>query len=109
MTLSTKLYDEASRLFPGGVNSPVRAWRNVDGTPLFIVRARGATVTDADGRTYCDLVGSWGAAVLGHAHPEVVAAVQRAATVGLGYGAPTPAEIELGRAIVGAMPSIQKL
>jgi glutamate-1-semialdehyde 2,1-aminomutase len=108
-TLSKKLYDEASRLFPGGVNSPVRAWRNVDGTPLFIVRARGATVTDADGRTYCDLVGSWGAAVLGHAHPEVVTAVQRAASVGLGYGAPTPAEIELGRAIVGAMPSIEKL
>ena len=108
-TLSKKLYDEASRLFPGGVNSPVRAWRNVAGTPLFIVRARGATITDADGRTYCDLVGSWGAAILGHAHPDVVAAVHRAASAGLGYGAPTPAEIELGRAIVAAMPSIEKL
>ena len=108
-TLSKKLYDEASRLFPGGVNSPVRAWRNVAGTPLFIVRARGATVTDADGRTYCDFVGSWGAAILGHAHPDVVAAVQRAAAAGLGYGAPTPAEIELGRAIAGAMPSVQRL
>jgi glutamate-1-semialdehyde 2,1-aminomutase len=108
-TLSTKLYDEASRLFPGGVNSPVRAWRNVDGTPLFIVRARGATVVDADGRTYRDFVGSWGAAILGHAHPDVVAAVQRAASAGLGYGAPTPSEIELGRAITAAIPSLQKL
>ena len=76
MTLSTKLFDEASRLFPGGVNSPVRAWRNVDGTPLFIVRARGATITDADGRTYRDFVGSWGAAIAGHAHPRVVRAVE---------------------------------
>jgi len=108
-TLSKKLYDEASRLFPGGVNSPVRAWRNVEGTPLFIVRARGAHVTDADGRTYRDFVGSWGAAILGHAHPEVVAAVHRAASAGLGYGAPTPAEIELGRSITAAMPSIQRL
>jgi glutamate-1-semialdehyde 2,1-aminomutase len=108
-TLSRKLYDEACRLFPGGVNSPVRAWRNVDGTPLFIVRARGATVTDADGRSYRDFVGSWGAAILGHAHPEVVAAVQRAANAGLGYGAPTPSEIELGRSITAAMPSVQKL
>src|SRR6185436_13605093 len=78
-TLSTKLYDEASRLIPGGVNSPVRAWRNVGGTPLFIARANGATITDADGRTYRDFVGSWGAAIAGHAHPDVVAAVHRVA------------------------------
>ncbi len=108
-TLSTKLYDEASRLFPGGVNSPVRAWRNVDGTPLFISRARGATITDADGRTYRDFVGSWGAAIAGHAHPDVVAAVNRAVASGLGFGAPTPAEIALGRAITEAMPSIQRI
>lgn len=109
MTLSTKLYDEASRLFPGGVNSPVRAWRNVGGTPLFLVRGRGATVTDADGRTYRDFVGSWGAAIVGHAHPQVVRAVQQAAAAGLGFGAPTCAEIELGRAVRDAMPSIELL
>jgi glutamate-1-semialdehyde 2,1-aminomutase len=109
MTLSTKLYDEAVRLFPGGVNSPVRAWRNVEGTPLFLVRGRGATVTDADGKIYCDLIGSWGAAIAGHAHPRVVHAVQQAAAAGLGFGAPTTAELELGRAIRGAMPTIERL
>src|SRR6185436_1585074 len=108
-TLSTKLYDEASRLIPGGVNSPVRAWRNVGGTPLFIARANGATITDADGRTYRDFVGSWGAAIAGHAHPDVVAAVHRAASDGLGFGAPTAAEIDLARSIIGAMPSIEKI
>lgn len=108
-TLSTRLYDEASRLFPGGVNSPVRAWRNVGGSPLFIVRAEGATVTDADGRTYRDFVGSWGAAIVGHANPAVVAAVQQAAAAGLGFGAPTPSEIDLGRAITEAMPSIERI
>jgi glutamate-1-semialdehyde 2,1-aminomutase len=108
-TLSTKLYDEASRLFPGGVNSPVRAWRNVGGTPLFIVRANGATVTDADGRSYRDFVGSWGAAIVGHAHPKVLAAVDRAAKAGLSFGAPTPLEIELGRCVVEAMPSIERV
>src|ERR1700752_121603 len=109
MTPSEKLFDEAARLFPGRVNKPVRAWRHVGGMPRFIVRAAGATVTDADGRTYRDFVGSWGAAIVGHAHPRVVQAVQRAAAAGLGYGAPTPAEIELGRAIHEAMPSVAKL
>jgi len=109
MTLSTKLFDEASRLFPGGVNSPVRAWRNVDGTPLFITRGRGATITDADGRTYRDFVGSWGAAIAGHAHPRVVRAVQQQAAAGLGFGAPTPVELDLGRTIRAAMPSIERL
>jgi len=109
MTLSTKLFDEASRLFPGGVNSPVRAWRNVDGTPLFITRARGATITDADGRTYRDFVGSWGAAIAGHAHPRVVRAVQQQAAAGLGFGAPTPVELDLGRTICAAIPSIERL
>lgn len=108
-TLSTKLFDEASRLFPGGVNSPVRAWRNVSGTPLFIACAQGATVTDVDGRTYRDFVGSWGAAIAGHAHPHVVGAVNRAAARGLGFGAPTPAEIDLGNAIVAAMPAIERV
>lgn len=107
--LSTKLYAEASRLIPGGVNSPVRAWANVGGTPRFIVRAAGATVTDADGVTYRDFVGSWGAAVAGHAHPTVVQAVQKAAAAGLGYGAPTCSEIELARTIIAAVPSITKV
>jgi glutamate-1-semialdehyde 2,1-aminomutase len=106
---STKLYAEACRLFPGGVNSPVRAWRNVGGTPRFIVRAEGATVTDADGSVYCDLVGSWGAAIAGHAHPSVVAAVQAAAAGGLGYGAPCPAEVALGRAIAESMPAVARM
>lgn len=108
-TLSTKLYEEASRLFPGGVNSPVRAWRNVAGQPLFIAHARDATVTDVDGRTYRDFVGSWGAAIAGHAHPTVVAAVKRAAGEGLGFGAPTPSEISLGRSIVEAMPTLERI
>jgi glutamate-1-semialdehyde 2,1-aminomutase len=107
--LSAKLYDEACRLFPGGVNSPVRAWRNVGGHPRFISRARGATITDVDGRTYVDLVGSWGAAIVGHAHPRVVAAVASAAAAGLGYGAPSPAEIELGGRIAAALPSVPKM
>lgn len=109
MTLSTRLYDEASRLFPGGVNSPVRAWRNVQGSPLFITRASGCTVTDADGRTYYDFVGSWGAAIAGHAHPAVVSAVHEAANKGLGYGAPTPSEIALGRTLIEAVPSLERV
>ncbi len=107
--LSTTLYERAGDLFPGGVNSPVRAWRNVGGGPRFIASARGATITDVDGTTYCDFVASWGAAIAGHAHPSVVAAVQSAAAAGLGYGAPCPAEVELGQAITRAIPSIEKL
>lgn len=108
-TLSTKLFDEASRLFPGGVNSPVRAWRNVSGTPLFIASAKGATISDVDGRVYRDFVGSWGAAILGHAAPKVVAAVNDAAAAGLGFGAPTPREVLLGNAILDAMPALERV
>ncbi len=108
-TVSSRLYDEASRLLPGGVNSPVRAWRNVGGTPLFIRAAKGAVITDADGRDYCDFVGSWGAAIAGHAHPAVVAAVDEAAAAGLGFGAPTASEIDLARTITEAMPSIEMI
>jgi glutamate-1-semialdehyde 2,1-aminomutase len=109
MTLSSRLYEEACGVFPGGVNSPVRAWGNVHGSPLFITRARGARVVDADGRTYCDFVGSWGAAIVGHGHPAVVSAVHEAASSGLGYGAPTASEIVLGRAIIDAMPSMERV
>ena len=108
-TLSAKFYERATDLFPGGVNSPVRAWRNVGGGPRFIASAHGARITDVDGRTYCDFVASWGAAIAGHAHPGVVAAVQAAAEAGLGYGAPCPAEVELGQAITRAIPSLEKL
>ena len=84
---------------PGGVNSPVRAYSSVGGTPRFLKEASGCRVTDVDGRSYVDLVCSWGPALLGHAHPEVVAAVQAAAAKGLSFGAPTGAEVELAERI----------
>jgi len=93
------LFDRARDLIPGGVNSPVRAYGSVGGAPRFLAAARGATVTDAAGREYVDLVASWGPALLGHAHPEVVAAVQDAASRGLSFGAPTEGEVELAAAI----------
>ena len=88
-------FARAQAVIPGGVNSPVRAYRSVGGTPRFLVSARGAYVTDVEGREYIDLVGSWGPALLGHAHPEVVSAVQDAATRGLSFGATTPGEAVL--------------
>ncbi|MBG6237483.1 glutamate-1-semialdehyde 2,1-aminomutase [Mycetocola sp. CAN_C7] len=93
------LFDRAKLSIPGGVNSPVRAFGSVGGTPRFLARASGATVTDADGRDYLDLVGSWGPAILGHAHPDVVRAVQEAASRGLSFGASTPAETELAELV----------
>ncbi|WP_235576836.1 aminotransferase class III-fold pyridoxal phosphate-dependent enzyme, partial [Rathayibacter sp. Leaf296] len=93
------LYERARHAIPGGVNSPVRAFRSVGGTPRFMVSASGPHITDADGREYVDLVCSWGPAVLGHAHPEVVAAVQEAAARGLSFGASTPAETELAELV----------
>lgn len=92
-------FERAQRSIPGGVNSPVRAYRSVGGTPRFLVSARGPYVTDAEGREYVDLVASWGPAILGHAHPEVVAAVQEAAARGLSFGATTPAESELAELV----------
>jgi glutamate-1-semialdehyde 2,1-aminomutase len=97
---SAALYERAERVIPGGVNSPVRAFGSVGGTPRFMVSGRGAYLTDADGRTYVDLVSSWGPMVLGHAFPAVVEAVQRAATTGLSFGAPTLGEVELAEEIV---------
>ena len=93
------LFDAARAVIPGGVNSPVRAYGSVGGTPRFLATASGATVTDAAGRSYLDLVASWGPALLGHAHPEVVQAVQEAATRGLSFGAPTEGEVELAQLI----------
>jgi glutamate-1-semialdehyde 2,1-aminomutase len=96
---NTRLFDRAQLSIPGGVNSPVRAFRSVGGTPLFVVSARGAYVTDADGRDYVDLVSSWGPAILGHAHPDVVKAVQDAAVLGLSFGASTPSETVLAELV----------
>ena len=99
----------ASRLFPGGVNSPVRAFGAVGGSPRMIERAAGARLWDVDGNEYVDYVGSWGPMILGHAHPAVVEAVQQAAARGTSYGAPNPLEVELAEEIVAAMPSIERL
>ena len=99
----------AANLFPGGVNSPVRAFRSVGGTPRVIDRAAGARLWDVDGNEYVDYVGSWGPMILGHAHPAVVAAVQEAAARGTSYGAPNPLEVDLAEEIVAAMPSIERL
>jgi glutamate-1-semialdehyde 2,1-aminomutase len=106
---SDKLFTEARVVIPGGVNSPVRSWRAVGGNPIFIQRARAATVTDADGETYIDFVGSWGPMILGHAHPDVVRAVAERAKLGTSFGAPTAIEIELARLIVEAMPSVEQV
>jgi glutamate-1-semialdehyde 2,1-aminomutase len=106
-TQSEMLFSKALELMPGGVNSPVRAFRGVGGTPLFIKRASGATITDVDGKTYIDYVGSWGPMILGHADPEVIEAVRDAATRGTSFGAPNELEIQLAEEIVDAVPSIE--
>lgn len=99
MTTNDAAFTRAQQVLPGGVNSPVRAYRSVGGSPRFIQSASGAHVTDVSGRTYVDLVGSWGPALLGHAHPAVVQAVQEAAARGLSFGAPTVGEVELAEQI----------
>src|SRR5262245_19677681 len=109
MTQSEELFARAQRLIPAGVNSPVRAFQAVGGTPLFIRKAEGARIWDADGRSYIDYVGSWGPMILGHAHPAVVEAVRDAALRGTSYGAPCAAEVELAERVVRLMPSIQKV
>ena len=107
MTKSEELFAIAQNLIPGGVNSPVRAFRGVGGTPRFIRSARGATITDVDGNTYIDYVGSWGPMILGHADEELVAAVQEVAADGTSFGMPTEIEVELAQEVVDAVPSIQ--
>ncbi|MGV0850474.1 glutamate-1-semialdehyde 2,1-aminomutase [Mycolicibacterium phlei] len=106
---SAKLFADASDLIPGGVNSPVRAFNSVGGTPRFITSASGYWLTDADGNRYIDLVCSWGPMILGHAHPDVVAAVQRVAADGLSFGAPTPAESELAAEIIGRVAPVERI
>src|SRR6266567_2605134 len=104
---SEELFRRASELIPGGVNSTVRAFRAVGGSPLFIKEGRGGRFTDVDGNEYVDFVGSWGPLILGHAHPAVVEAVQRAVERGTSYGAPTELEVLLAEAIVDAVPSVE--
>jgi len=109
VTESNKLFAAAQRIIPGGVNSPVRAFRGVGGEPFFVARAEGAQLWDVDGRAYLDYVGSWGPLILGHAAPSVVAAVAAAAGRGTSYGAPTAGEVEMASAIIDAYPSIEML
>ncbi|MGY1703075.1 glutamate-1-semialdehyde 2,1-aminomutase [Geodermatophilus sp. SYSU D00697] len=106
---SADLFARGQRVTPGGVNSPVRAFRAVGGTPRFMVSGRGAYLTDADGRRYVDLVASWGPLILGHAHPAVVEAVTAAARRGLTFGAPTEGELELAEEIIARMPPVQRV
>ncbi len=104
-----ELFEQSQMLIPGGVNSPVRAFKFVGGTPLFITRGQGATVWDADGKAYIDYVSSWGPLILGHAHPDIVAAVQRAAADGLSFGAPTESELEMAQLLCRLLPSLQQV
>jgi glutamate-1-semialdehyde 2,1-aminomutase len=109
MNRSKTLFDRAQKSIPGGVNSPVRAFRSVGGTPPFIARGRGSHIWDADGKEYIDYVGSWGPLILGHCFPDVVEALGGAIETGTSYGMPTEREIELAEAICDAVPSIEML
>ena len=101
------MFKEARRHLPGGVNSPVRAFKSVGGYPPFVERAKGARIYDVDGRAYIDYVLSWGPMIVGHAHPRVVRAVTRAAESGMSFGAPTELEIKLAKLVKSAFPSIE--
>ncbi|MBM3356534.1 MAG: glutamate-1-semialdehyde-2,1-aminomutase [Betaproteobacteria bacterium] len=109
MKRSRRLFQQAQLVIPAGVNSPVRAFRSVGGTPLFIQRGKGAQVWDADGNAYVDYVGSWGPLVVGHAHPDVVKAVQRATERGLSFGAPTEHEVEMAELLCKLVPSLEQV
>ncbi|RMF19964.1 MAG: glutamate-1-semialdehyde-2,1-aminomutase [Deltaproteobacteria bacterium] len=107
--VSKKLFERALEVIPGGVNSPVRAWKAVGGAPRFVVSASGARITDADGREYLDYIASWGPMILGHAHPEVVAALHDALERGTSFGASTELEVELAEKIVSLVPSVERV
>jgi glutamate-1-semialdehyde 2,1-aminomutase len=109
MALNADLFARAQRSIPGGVNSPVRAFRAVGGTPRFIARAKGAYIWDAEGQRYIDYIGSWGPMILGHGHPAVLDAVHKAAVDGFSFGAPTEREIELAEAIIRLVPSVEQV
>ena len=106
MNRNDELFEQAQAVIPGGVNSPVRAFRAVGGTPRFFARGEGAYLWDADGKRYIDYVGSWGPLILGHAHPKVVEAVRGTALHGLSFGAPTALETELAQLLCRALPSM---
>lgn len=106
-TRSQQLFERAQRVIPGGVNSPVRAWRGVGGTPPFITRGQGSHIFDADGNEYIDYIGSWGPLLLGHRHPEILAAIEEALTRGTSFGAPTEQEIGLAEMIRAMVPSME--
>ncbi len=107
--MAESLFDRALARIPGGVSSPVRAFGAVGGEPFFVARGEGAYLVDTEGRRYVDYVQSWGASILGHAHPKVVEAVQRAAADGTSYGVPTAREVELAEAICARVPSVEKV
>ena len=109
MTTSSDLFKRALKCIPGGVNSPVRAFKGVGGDPIFFARGQGAYVFDEDGKRYIDYVGSWGPMILGHAHPKVLAAVKETMERGLGFGAPTRIEVEMAELICRLVPSIKKV
>src|SRR6516165_7010333 len=106
---SEELFGEALKYIPGGVNSPVRAFRAVGGTPFFVNKAKGAHVWDVDGNEYVDYVGTWGPAILGHAHPKIIKAVQEAAEHGTSFGIPNPFEVTMAKLICTLVPSVQKV
>src|SRR6266542_6481796 len=107
VTGSSELFDRAKRVLPGGVNSPVRAFRAVGGTPFFVAHGHGSSLADVDGEEYLDYVCSWGALILGHAHPVVLDAIRAAAAAGWTYGAPCEAEVELAEAVRRRMPAVE--
>jgi glutamate-1-semialdehyde 2,1-aminomutase len=109
MVTNTQLFERAARVIPGGVNSPVRAFRAVGGTPRFITRGEGAYIFDAEGKRYVDYIGSWGPMILGHGHPAVLEAVTKAAAEGFSFGAPTEREIELAEEILKLVPSMDQV
>jgi len=109
MVTNSQLFERAARVIPGGVNSPVRAFRAVGGTPRFIARGEGAYIFDAEGKRYVDYIGSWGPMILGHGHPAVLEAVQKAAVDGFSFGAPTEREIELAEEILKLVPSMDQV
>src|ERR1700756_256536 len=106
---SEQLFAQALKYIPGGVNSPVRAFRAVGGQPFFVNRAKGARVWDVDGNEYVDYVGTWGPAILGHAHPKIVRAIQERAPLGTSFGIPNPLEVTMAKLVCSAVPSVQKV
>ena len=107
--LSDKLFQAAKKIIPGGVNSPVRAFKNVDGEPFFVSRAKGCKIEDVDGNEMIDYVGTWGPAILGHAPQCVIEAVTHAAKEGVSFGIPNPYEVEMAELIVDCVPSVEKV